>query len=402
MTSSSPSLAVSRYLIKPQATFLSLLAPSRQHPWSLRTKENSTETKPPHHPQQGDVSFFVRTGDEIQIGIFTWEFNRDPSSGKFQIDSQKHICVLFCFSKEVERKQSYCFMRSDFPFLVVGGVPTSPPGIGSICVMPVLNPNFSPTCLKRDLKGETYSSIRKEPSMQRPVVTLKSRNVSTVFIDEYNKTKRNTQTHHSSQGGEKCSEPSTGSCLIWSESPQWKSPQWGWEDLPDLTLQSSPFPPLATSYLTFNPQLPPPPPYRSQEQALAPGHLITPFPRPLSVFLQKSAWLTGSSWPTLRLPRFHLIRGNFPDHEIKMAVPGPSLRSWAPHTRAYCCTPHTCNGSRRGCFLNGNFTISWKGHLPKCASTFHLRARCGQELPKCSILIYSRPALHKSNQWIII
>lgn len=91
--------------------------------------------------------------------------------------------MLFCFLKEVERKQSYCFMRSDFPFLVVGGVPTSPPGMGSICVMLVFNPNFSMTCLKRDIKGETYFSIRNEPSMQWPVVTLKSRNVSTVFID---------------------------------------------------------------------------------------------------------------------------------------------------------------------------------------------------------------------------
>lgn len=160
----------------------------------------------------------------------------------------------------MERKQSYCFRRRDFPFLVVGGVPTSPPGMGSICVMPVLNPNFSPTCLKRDIKGET-SSIRKEPSMQWPVVTLKSRNVSTVFIDEYNKTKQNTQTHHSSQGGEKCSEPSTGSCLIWSESPSLHSGA-GRTCLIWLS-KSSPFPPLATSYLTFNPQLPPPPPYCS-------------------------------------------------------------------------------------------------------------------------------------------
>lgn len=159
-----------------------------------------------------------------------------------------------------------------------------------------------------------------------------------------------------------------------------KSPQCAWEDLPDLTAQSPPSSPLAISVPACHSQ-----PFLQPHWKHAPtaGHLIAPFPLPASVFPQKSAWLTYS-WPPLRLPRSHLIRENFPDYEIKMVLPWPSLRSCGANSLA-AVFPTLRTVPRKRClrtsyFFEWKFTISWKGHLPKCDSTFHMRARYGQWL----------------------
>lgn len=70
----------------------------------------------------------------------------------------------------------------------------------------VFNSNFSNN-LKRDIKGEIFS-IRREPSVQWPEVTLKNRNVSTIFIGKHKQNKTKQQAHYSSHRGEKCSDPS--------------------------------------------------------------------------------------------------------------------------------------------------------------------------------------------------
>lgn len=162
MTSLSPSFAVSYHFIKPQATFLSLPAPRYQHPWSLRAKENSTETRP---PSGGGFLFGqnlrLNTDWSIHLGIQHRSILRKIPNTQSEI---KHLCALLLL-KGLGRKKRLLFCGKWFPHSSGRQRSHQPTWSRRIWKMLVFNPNFSKN-LKRDIKGEIYFSLRREPSVQ--------------------------------------------------------------------------------------------------------------------------------------------------------------------------------------------------------------------------------------------
>lgn len=133
---------VSCYLIKPQSTFPSFLAPRYEYPWPASTKESSTQTSP-LYPSSGKVSFlseFERYRLRYSSGNST-EIHLKENS---KCTIRKKACVCFSLSRRMSREnQGYCFRWSDFPFLVVGRDHIIPPGRRLICEISVFNPNSS-------------------------------------------------------------------------------------------------------------------------------------------------------------------------------------------------------------------------------------------------------------------
>lgn len=203
---------VSCYLIKPQLTFPSLLAPKYEYPCPASTNESSTKPSP-LYPRSGEGFLSLKFETKYRLRYSSGNSTEIHLKENSKCIIRKKAFVYFSASRRMSSERNgYCLRWSDFPLLVVGRDHTIPPGMGVIYEIHVFNPNFSTTWREtrsnKHKRADLFFHLKGNVSVVANGNT-KNRIVPTIFTARPKK-KKNQNPLFFTRGRNKCSEPFCG------------------------------------------------------------------------------------------------------------------------------------------------------------------------------------------------